>query len=247
MINLRTYTSETCTHIHDYYQLVFPVRGELELQVGHQLGSVNSNRAACIIPEEKHRFASHDQNLFIVLDVKVSNTWLNSCKVPCFWEASQAMKDFLPYAVKYLSTKNLDSTSRAILADFFDKLLMQNFLSNRDRVVIEAKNWIDLHFADPLNLKLLAKNCHLSTSQLQRRFRNIMGQSIGEYWRNKRLRQAQVLLIRSGISIETVAITVGYENVAAFSRSFSREFQISPSEFRNMHFSANKLQLTDNI
>lgn len=246
MINLRTYTSESCTHVHEYYQLVFPLKGQLELQVGHQLGIVNSNQAAFIMPQEKHCFASNDQNLFIVIDTKIENNWMNNSKIPSFWDLPPTVKEFLPYAKNYLTKKNLDLTSHTILADFFDKLLMQHFLSNDDPAVFKARNWIDLHFADPLNLKIIAKNCHLSCSQLQRRFKRIMGQSMGEYWRSKRLQQAQLLLKNTGISIETVALSVGYENVAAFSRSFSRQFQISPSEFRNMHFSAKNLHLEDN-
>jgi|688.fasta_scaffold389983_1 AraC-like DNA-binding protein len=243
-IKIRTYTQQSCTHTHDYYQWVFPIKGNLELQIGNQLGMVNSNQAALIVPHEKHSFASMDENLFIVLDVKAEKHWMNNINLPSFWSLPSTFKEFLPFALNYLRKNEADIGSYSIVSDFLQKLLMQQLL-NVDPAVVKARNWIDSHFSAPIHLKTIAKYCCLSSSQLQRRFKQMMGQSIGEYWRRKRLQQAQLLLNNKAISIEMVANTVGYENLAAFSRSFSQQFLKSPSEWRKMHLSAKKMHLND--
>jgi AraC-like DNA-binding protein len=177
------------------------------------------------------------------MNINTQKSWINHSTIPTFWNLPVTLKEFLPYVESYLKQKNHDLISRSITADFFDKLLMQNFLDNSDSVISKVLNWIDLHFAEPINVQIISKLCHLSTSQLQRRFKKMMGQSIGEYWRVKRLQQAQFLLKNTKISIDEIAYSVGYANAPAFSRSFTQQFKISPSIWRNMHLSARSSHL----
>ena len=97
---------------------------------------------------------------------------------------------------------------------------------------MKAKHWIDLYFADSVDVSRVAKQYYLSVSQLQRRFKQTMGCGMAEYWRMKKLHHAKQWLIQKQGSIEAIAYEVGYENLPAFSRRFSQAFGESPSQWR---------------
>ena len=97
---------------------------------------------------------------------------------------------------------------------------------------MKAKHWIDLYFADSVDVSRVAKQYYLSVSQLQRRFKQTMGCGMAEYWRMKKLHHAKQWLIQKQGSIEAIAYEVGYENLPAFSRRFSQVFGESPSQWR---------------
>lgn len=231
-LHLRSYTTEFCQHKHDFYQWVLPLAGTLELQVGDQSDLLTLNKGALVSYQERHCFYSQTKNLFLVMDVP-KDSWLKHIEICPFWEVSPEIQKFLCFGKEYLAA-NKDSSKSILVNDFLQKLLCTDFLSKVDPIIIKAKNWIDQNYANPLDLKLLAKLCCLSVSQLQRRFKRVIGMCIGHYWRSAKLNKAKFLLQATQLKIETIAITVGYEDLAIFSRSFSKNFNISPSEWRRM-------------
>lgn len=243
-VTLRSYTADSCNHSHDFYQWVLPLEGELALEIESHANLVSSSQGALILPEQRHCFASNNSNLFLVLDVPAEKTWIHHSAIPSFWTLSATLQKFLPFARGLLDAQP-DLTSYSLVTEVMHKLLMQQFLSHSDPVILKAVHWIDKHFSLPINVNSIAIYCCLSSSQLQRRFKQIMGQSVGEYWRKKRLQQARTLLRQSALSIEAIAHAVGYENLAAFSRSFSQEYSISPLQFRNLRLTAKNMLLAD--
>lgn len=232
-MDLRSYSAESAAHRHDHYQWVLPIQGELELEIGQHANQVSIHRGAFIQLGEKHCFASRSTNQFLVLDVDPGNGWMKQMEIPAFWELSPALRQYLQFAKLYLEQQNNAAGANALIKDMLLKLLSQNFLSQFDKRILAAKTWIDVHFALPIDVKRLAQNCHLSTSQLQRRFQLALGLSVAEYWRSRRLQQAQYLLQNRAQSIETIAHQVGFESLAAFSRRFSHAFGLPPSQWRN--------------
>lgn len=233
IMELRSYTCESLVHAHDYYQWVLPLSGDLDLEIGSRANRVSLNRGAFIRSHETHCFASANTNQFLVLDMMPSNGWMMNMDIPSFWELTPALGKYLQFAKDYLEQYKNDSTANELIKDLLLKLLPQNFLSQFDHRILSAKNWIDTHFATPIDIKGIARHCHLSTSQLQRRFKRALGQGVGEYWRMIRLQQAQLLLKTQAESIERIAHHVGYESLAAFSRSFTRCFGVPPSQWRD--------------
>jgi len=78
-----------------------------------------------------------------------------------------------------------------------------------------------------LSIEELGRYFGLSTSALQRHFRQAFGFSINEYRRNMRLLQARTDL-QNGLSINDAAHRAGYTTAANFATAFRRHFGISP-------------------
>lgn len=82
------------------------------------------------------------------------------------------------------------------------------------------------------SVKKLAERIALSPSRFAARFTEKMGITPMVYVARWRMYLASKLLKDSQLGIEQIAIQVGYENVAAFSRAFKRYIGLSPSAWR---------------
>lgn len=156
---------------------------------------------------------------------------------------SSGAKKLMQFSHHYLIHNERDVFTDALMNQLLLQITTKSYVSESDAQVQKAKHWIDLHFAQPVMLYQVAKHCHLSISQLQRRFKEQMGCTLAEYWRMKKLQQAQILLSGSALSIEEVAFKVGYENLSAFSRRFTKVHGTSPSQWR---LTAKQMHATDN-
>ncbi|APQ16014.1 hypothetical protein A9200_16270 [Maribacter hydrothermalis] len=76
----------------------------------------------------------------------------------------------------------------------------------------------------------LAKELHLSESQIYRKLKAITDKSTAIFIRTVRLQKAKELLKTSSKSISEIAYTVGFSNPSWFSRAFRDEYGYPPSE-----------------
>ncbi len=81
------------------------------------------------------------------------------------------------------------------------------------------------------NLKLedFARLCYRSLSAFKRDFEQIYHIAPGRWLLEKRLNRARHLLTAEGKSVAEAAFESGFENLSHFSRSFSKQFGVSPS------------------
>jgi AraC family transcriptional regulator of arabinose operon len=79
----------------------------------------------------------------------------------------------------------------------------------------------------------LARQANLSPAQFTRRFAARHGVSPGRYLINARVDRARHLLIETNMSVTQVATTLGYADVAYFSRQYMRHAGRTPSSIRH--------------
>ena len=96
----------------------------------------------------------------------------------------------------------------------------------------EVLAYIDRHLARRITLTQLAGVAHLSPIYFSKLFRRQTGLSPMAYLRQRRIAQAQALLVQSDETIERIATAVGFDDPFHFSRSFRRLTGQSPSAYR---------------
>jgi len=83
-----------------------------------------------------------------------------------------------------------------------------------------------------LDIPALADMCHVSPWHFQRLFKSLVGDTLGNYLRGRRLTQAAELLLSSDRSILDIAMQVGFGSNEALSRAFKGYFNLTPKAFR---------------
>lgn len=79
----------------------------------------------------------------------------------------------------------------------------------------------------------IAKELNLSPSQVNRIFREVYGKAPRKFLSETLLGEAQRLLKQTDLSMDHIAMMLGYKTNAHFSRQFKRWTGMAPSEYRN--------------
>ena len=103
-----------------------------------------------------------------------------------------------------------------------------------DARIREVVAYIHHNFAKNLSVEVLADISCLSATQFKKNFKPQTSQTVTEYITKIRMQKAQALLLHTDSPIAIIAELVGYTDVSAFSRRFSKYFGIAPSKLKHV-------------
>lgn len=128
--------------------------------------------------------------------------------------------------------RNINQTTMGLL---FMQLLNHTdrlaYESREDRAIMEILRYIEGNYKDG-SLTEAARILHYDFYWLSHEIRNRTGKTYTEHLQEKRLSQAAFLLKNTGLSVEEVALAVGYENKSYFHRIFTARYGTSPRKYR---------------
>ncbi|WP_246294531.1 response regulator transcription factor [Paenibacillus planticolens] len=104
--------------------------------------------------------------------------------------------------------------------------------SSYSSVVATAKQFLDLHYMEDVNLALISEMVGVSESYLSKQFTKEVGSNFIQYLTNLRIEESKRLMKKKGFKITDIAETVGYLNVEHFSRMFKKTTGCSPKLYR---------------
>ncbi|HEX6030705.1 MAG TPA: helix-turn-helix domain-containing protein [Tepidiformaceae bacterium] len=99
----------------------------------------------------------------------------------------------------------------------------------------------------PVDGRELASRAAYSMSQFHRKFRQLTGETPGEFQRRLLLERAAWRLRHTSEPVTDLAFDSGYGSLEAFTRAFSRAFGISPSHYRRLDTIAFRLPAPSDI
>lgn len=110
----------------------------------------------------------------------------------------------------------------------------QNVEISEKLLALSAKaiNFIDSHLTEPISVSDVTQEFEKSHWQFQRLFRSVVGVSIGQYLRERRLSEAVDLLREEKYRILDVAMEFDFGSQEAFSRSFKSYFGVTPQQIK---------------
>lgn len=114
--------------------------------------------------------------------------------------------------------------------------VMQTAVTSTDRDLLKkVTETIQKRISDTsLSVETLAEDVSLSRGHLQRKLKNLTGQNPNEFIRIIRLKYAaEILIKRPELSIAEVADMVGFNSQSYFSTAFTKQFNISPSQYKD--------------
>ncbi len=101
----------------------------------------------------------------------------------------------------------------------------------RDRLA-RVLDYIESRLDEKLTLADIAEQANLSPFHFSRSFKRTLGISLANFVAQRRIERASGLLLHSRQPLAEIALAVGFENQASFTRRFHREIGLSPGRFR---------------
>ena len=84
-----------------------------------------------------------------------------------------------------------------------------------------------------MTLDELTEKMHLSKPYLSKYIREKSGKTFGDIVKNVRMKKARSLLKNTSMTVESIAESVGYQNVEHFNRLFKKRYGMTPVQYRN--------------
>lgn len=111
-------------------------------------------------------------------------------------------------------------------------LLVTNYAySEFSRTIRDVINYIRLHLDENLSLTLIAEHFHKNPASLSSSFSREVGMSITDCIHKMRINEAIRYFNTTRKSVSEVALTVGFQDFAYFSRLFRKQIGCSPREY----------------
>jgi transcriptional regulator GlxA family with amidase domain len=104
--------------------------------------------------------------------------------------------------------------------------------THRDRAVLKAQEWVHMRDGRGVSLAAMAAAAGLERRTLLRRFASATGMTPIEYSRAVRIARARELLEGGDTSHKQIAQSLGYRDVASFSRVFRKAVGSTPGTYR---------------
>lgn len=128
--------------------------------------------------------------------------------------------------------EDIIKSSIAALVSAGNKLAQnENIKEGREERIVDIMNYLKNHYKD-VTLDELAENFNLSKPYLSKYIKENAGITFQEAVKKARMKKARTLLKESNQTVESIAASVGYENVEHFNRLFKKSYGMTPVQFR---------------
>ena len=116
-----------------------------------------------------------------------------------------------------------------------DKVMIPDSVTEKISYADDMLGYILRHYSS-VSLSSLAEEFHFSVPYCSKIIKEISGSSFSELLTNIRMQQGMNLLAHTQLSIADISDHVGYKNPETFIRCFSRQYHMTPTQFRREAF-----------
>lgn len=250
-------------HWHNEIELIMPLKNNYIIEMREKKYDVKENEIIIIPSGELHHiYAMEGRRLIIQFDDSILGKHplfapvMRSVSAPLLisqeYDAelhSIARKGILDIFELYYSDSELAEiriyeifiNMLVRLRDFQLKKQFDLIEDNHDRVNEYSKmfdkvfRYIDKNYMYDITLELLADFSGYSKYHFSRIFKQYSTVSYIDYLNEKRIKEAENMLLNDDISITEIAGRSGFKSLATFNRAFRKLKHCTPSEFKRLH------------
>lgn len=248
-------------HYHDCYELYYLYSGERYYFIQDKTYHVTGGSFVLIPPNEIHRTGNlghfgYDRMLihfskelledFLMVDASLNPYQKFDADIHLISldSGQQAFVETL------LHTMDVEYQANSLRENAYIKLMLLQLLlfinhckpnqqdaalpeiNNTQKLMFEILGYINNHYMEDLNLKIVSAKYYLSTFYFSRTFKEVTGFHFIEYLNNVRIKEAKKLLLNSSLSVNEIAAAVGFHGNTHFGRVFKQITGCSPSSYK---------------
>jgi AraC-like DNA-binding protein len=235
-LSLRSYGAQPLSHSHGFHQIVLPLAGALEMEVGTRGGRVEGCQAAIVPAGTNHACQALGPNHFLVLD------WLDDgddglarlsdagARRP-FLTCDPGLQHLVRFLGFELAQQRAPRPWGGLLLQALGARLTDDAVVY-PAAVSRALAYIDTNFAEPLDVATIGRAAHSSASHLHALFKRHLGRSPMAVVAEARLDHALALLATTDEPVSRIALAAGYADQSALTRALRRQRGTTPAAYR---------------
>lgn len=231
-------------HMHSYYEMTLYRKFDGNISINNNRYTIDSNTCVLVCPSDFHEITvtkpsnaryikigfSFDSLAGQTPDSSVIMTDIgeNDLIVKIFEETLENISD-----KEY--TQLLISCAVRNLTKYGHKMSCEKS-SKGVEVATSAYKMLHEMFDTHITLDIVAKRLFVSPQYLSCIFKKTFGMNFSEYLILLRMQRAKHLITTTDKSITQICYDVGYNNFSHFSRSFKKEYGLSPYAYRKKYY-----------
>ncbi|MDH6354292.1 AraC family transcriptional activator of pobA [Dysgonomonas sp. PH5-45] len=252
----QTLPSKTYAHRDDYYIFLLIEEGKGKVLIDFEEQELTGKSIFCILPGQVHLPGTGVSGCgwFLAVDSMVvrdeykgvfEKSVMAGNSVKTDEETINNLKNCASIIYKRLKAGS-ENTGQHILRDLLSSYIgmiaevYQNELPatiNKRSAVItyKFKNLLSTHYRSMKRPSQYAAKLNISAVYLYEAVKETTEQSASNYIRNEIVIQAKRLLFYTNMSVKEIALELGYEDWAYFTRLFTKTAKLSPTQFKKKY------------
>lgn len=233
--------------VRDVYALHYIISGKGYLETNHTTYSLKAGESFIIFPQnEVYYYPDQDDPWeYVWIDfngdevLRILSMTILSCYNPVTSVAKENLQPLFhieeSIGLLPFEKERANARLRLLLSYYIEYYPRTNIVAKINYVVL-ANDYIENNYWKAiLTVSDVVDYVKIERTYLFRLFKEATGMSISGYLTYYRIKRACVLLKTSGLSIKSVACSVGFKDQLYFSKVFKKVTEYSPSEYIKNH------------
>ncbi len=264
LLHINSEVDNYSVHWHTAIELIMPIENIYTINIGKVTYVLREGDILIVPPGELHELVAPDKGirrillfdfslisnlrgLSNILTVLNQPRLINQTTAPDIHSQLQHLFDEITF--EYLSKNTLrEAAIYALIIQMFvltgrkymnTENLFPDVKINKQREYIEKFNvifeYINNNYAEDISLDTIADVAGFSKFHFSRLFKQFTDMSFYDYLNQRRVKEAEKLLLDPNLSITEVAMRSGFSSIATFNRVFKGFKECTPTEFKNLY------------
>ena len=235
-LEFRTYGRVTESHDHDFWQIVLPVKGKLDMEIGGRAGAGRQEQGAVIPAGTQHAFQAGGDNRFLVADVRSlrpDGLMEERFGRQAFFGMARPLQALLEYrtAAPAFSADMAGHWCSLLLAALGDAPQADQASA---KAVERATAFMVRNLERQITVTDIASAAGVAVHRLNAAFRTIRGRTPYAQLTHMRFEKALQLLSETRLPISEIADLTGHADQSALTRRLKKHAGISPAAYRRL-------------
>lgn len=222
-------------HSHPWHQIVFPVKGLLQSNIGDTCAIVPHNGMLYIPSNTVHKSVAVTDTVFLAVYLN-PDKFIQYSDRPKSCQVSSFMKELLLTLFDAPTLSQSESNVSNLLTVLRDQIEMAHsyeipLLMPKDKRLLSIFSQLKQQPDLPYTLKEWAPKVGASERTLSRLCSKEFSQSFARWRQNIRL-VLSLQMLDTDMSIQTIATSLGYSSDSAYTYAFKKTFNQTPSTYR---------------
>ena len=237
-------------HIHEAIEMVYIIKGSLELGVGQELYHMEKGDFAIVFPNLIHHYqvfqSGDNKALYMLISPKLISNYMDEIQKNCPASpviCKESLHIDIVKAVKALvdvdknNIRLVQAYIQMIFAHVFSQVdMVSKETVGSDDLVYKAVEYVAKNFRNKISLEQMAYDLGVSKFVLSRVFSKTFHCNFTNYVNGIRLNYAISMLDGTKDAITNICYECGFESQRTFNRVFKERYRMTPREYRTQKY-----------